>query len=65
MYTKQERQSLLDTVSALYNEFYLKDELKTNTEKVRTENVNVQFAIVGKHLLQFYNILWQPKFREI
>lgn len=64
-YKKQEGQSLLSAVSVLYNEFYLKDDLKTNIEKVITENVNEQFAIVGKYLLQFYNILWQPKFREI
>lgn len=62
---KQEGKSLFETVTLLYNEFYLEDELKTNIEKVRTENFNEQFVIVGKYLLQFYNILWQPNLSDI
>ena len=62
-YITQEGNSFLDTISTLYNECYLKDGFTSTIEKIRTEDIKEQFFIVGRYLLQFYSILWSPKFK--
>jgi hypothetical protein len=57
--------SLFATINSLYEEFYLRDELKAETQKQFTDNIGERFYAVGSYLLQYYNIVWQPIFRKI
>lgn len=62
---QKDEKPLLSTINALYEKFYLKDELNVELKKQYTENIGERFYIVGSYLLQYYNIVWQPIFREI
>lgn len=57
--------SLLNTINTLYDEFYLKDELEAEFQKQYTDKIDERFYLVGIYLLQYYNIIWQPIFREL
>lgn len=56
--------SFTKTINILYEEFYLKDENKIESQKQYTDNVGERFYTVGRYLLQYYNIVWQPIFKE-
>jgi hypothetical protein len=57
--------TLQQTINTLYEEFYLADQTNVETQKTYTDRIGERFYIVGNHLLQSYNIVWQPIFIEI
>lgn len=59
------REDFFRTIDIIYEEFYLKEEFKDEFNKQITENKGDRFFIVGNYLLQYYNIVWQPIFREL
>ncbi|MFD2943289.1 hypothetical protein [Flavobacterium notoginsengisoli] len=51
--------NFLATLNTLYNEIYLNDGLD-NIEKLASENIINQIILVQSHLIQNYNIIWNP-----
>jgi len=62
---KERSEKFLKTIDVLYEEFYLNDQVKQQSEKVFTENKAYRFNIVGRHLMQYYDTIWLPKFINI
>lgn len=59
------KEAFFQTIDTLYEEIYMKEEFKEEFNRQITEKPGERFFIIGNYLFQYYNIVWQPIFREL